>query len=162
MSKRKIKVWHVAIGSVIAICLGGFITSITMESRAQAKVDEEIKKLRAMGIATEPQDLVQQIDPADNAASFYRRASAALIVHGRNEPNRVTPAGKPDPSYDTACRKWVEAHKETLEQVKRGAARPYCDYQRNWNLGAALMLPEFADMKTFMKLAAAKSRYAAE
>jgi hypothetical protein len=156
--KRKIKFWQLAVAIPVVLGLGGWITSEVMTRRAKGEVEIELAKLRALGIPTTPAAMRRKVDVNQNAADIYRRAIELYTLIGRTAPRlRRVKGGEYDPADLPAYRKWIAAQEPTMKLVREAASKAECDFQRNWELGAKLLLPEFADMKAFVKIAAFKS-----
>ena len=156
--KRKIKAWQFALAIPVVLGLGGWITSEVMTRRALSEVNSELSKLKAMGIPTTPAAMRRKVDVNQNAADLYRRAMELHTMIGRTAPRlRRLKGGSYDPADLPAYRKWVASQEPTMKVVREAANKSDCDFQRNWELGANLLLPEFADMKGFVKIAAFKS-----
>lgn len=162
--QRKIKLRHICALAVVLTAVTGWILSVVLERQAQNRLDQELAKLKTLQIPTTPEEMRRAVDANMNAAPQYRLAIEALRRHGRSAP--APPTSSTSTSVDQVLtppyREWVEANAETLGILETAAAKPLCDFNRAWEKGANLLLPEFVEMKSFVKLAVAKSRYAAD
>ena len=119
----------------------------------RAEVDREVAALRVLGVPTTAEQMhnLVTIPDADNAAAFYREAFASLEKHGKTMPAKAR--GGPDPTLAPRIRQWVLGNGPTLELARKASLKPGCDFGRKWELGIFLLLPEFAQLKTLVKLA---------
>lgn len=164
-AKRKLRTWHYAVAIPVAFAAGGGIWTVAVNRAARSRLDHELAALRVLGVPTTPKEMRQNVDPARNAASDYRLAKAAAKRIGKKPPLRPPGATAVDdlgyvdsPDY----RIWVMSQSEVLAHVEDAVQKPYCDFERDWSLGLKVLLPEFADMKGYVRMAVAKARYASE
>lgn len=161
MKKGRFKRWLWGAPLLLIALLAAWVTwqgKVAREDR-----DRELAALRALGTPTNAQEMrkLVAVDADDNAAPLYQKAFALLAKHGAQVPGPAT-VGAWSAADEARVRKWVADNRETLDVVKAAAQKPSCDFDRDWEEGFRMRLPEFADFKTLAKLIAKRAEIEAE
>ncbi len=116
-------------------------------SLAAADLDAQIKRARSFGLPLEPRDLVPRVAVAndENAAEFFHAAERLsrtdrLGLKSLDDAYKLVQVGD-DLEFEAARARLVEG-RTFLDLADRAAARPRCDFGRDWDKAASLPLPE--------------------
>lgn len=154
------KRWLLAPLAVLLLFVGGWFWQT---SSARKERDQEVAALQALGAPTNASEMrsLATVPPEDNAAPLYLKALELFAVHGKQMPS-PTSFGTWSAEDEARVRKWVSDNKETLDVLKQASRKPSCDFEREWEEGMNLLLPEFADLKACTKLVVKRSEIEAE
>jgi hypothetical protein len=169
--KRRRRYWLLFLALAIVICLVAIDQGTRMTwSRVQDRA-------RAAGLAITAADMRTNAPlPAENAAPHYRRAIAALKLKPRADRTLLhiyaTTDRGPEPAKEFARRglgvvtwprveKALRATKPIFDDLDKAVALPHLDWNRRWELGHNLLLPEYADLRELAKNLALDARAAA-
>jgi hypothetical protein len=127
-------------------------------------LDEQLRLARADGIPTNAAEfsaLIQKAEPSVNAASHYRNFASYRI---RNDESHALASDLPFDSSAANMAK-AESHltksKKALAIADEAVKLPRCWFDRNWNEGIAVLLPEFSEMRLAAYLLALRGSVAA-
>lgn len=146
------------------ICLlGGYAVIYGQFGRYASQRDAELAAARKEGLPTEAQDLVRTVPPEQNAAPTYVKGIKVLEDKSLEPYRKVIAdaqlkgASKADLRNAGAA---LAKFDPMLNEVQRASELPECAFDRNWALGPALLLPEYAHLKTFSKMFATRAELA--
>ena len=115
---------------------------------------QEIAAARRAGLPLTPGELARRppVRAADNAAPLYRKLDALLMARPITQEEADIVEGralKPDASVAdiAAAAAFFARRKDLMDLIHRAAARPDCDFQRDWSLGPSLLFPEFSRLR---------------
>jgi hypothetical protein len=125
-------------------------------SRAAAEYQDQLALARKEGIPTSAAEFaatVRTATPAENAAPLYKQL---------HQVSKVSPAVDKavqvirDGGSVGGVQKLLTQEAETVALLDRATRLPRCWFDRDWSEGAALLLPELANMKFGAKLLVAR------
>jgi hypothetical protein len=157
-------------GSVALIAGGAgygiyrFVTWDTAYFYAAADMLEEQRAAaKAEGLAMVPDDLrpATPIPDDQNAAVDYKALITGLRSKGIGMSfQKPLEDWSRDPTLSNlaAAKATLARFSAVVARLHKAAAKPHCDYERRYEDGPLLLLPEYADMKAFVKLLVAKAR----
>lgn len=163
MKKKWLLLAPLAILAVLAIAL------FFIDNSAQKKLENALAEARKAGLATKPDDLrKRELQPGENAAEEYRKAIAnvALVSKGDKDLLANYSPGRPLAKQEAQFKKLAIPGKVDAARIERalkgyapvfahlqnGAKKPHLDWDRRWEQGLALMYPEFAEVKSLVKV----------
>jgi hypothetical protein len=153
------KVW---IWAVVGAVIASPIVFIQIRNvRAGSLLDEQLALARTEGIPTNAGEYRALIKPAterENAAAIYRqlRSHRPKGDDVRKAYISLLTTGK-----TAEAEQVLQANAEGLGLVDKAVARPRCWFDRPWEMGAAVLMPEFADMKTLARAVALRGALSA-
>lgn len=171
--RRKILFW--ILGCTLGAILCGLLAIyFTVKGAIDHGIDLAVgEKSRALqserdaakreGLPLTPEELfreVQKPSPAQNAAPIYRQ----MIVEDKKnkeseELTEIIRAYRRGDLEDTSkIESFLELKRPTLELALKAAALPTCDFDRNWNDGAAMLMPELAGLKAAARRLSLRAR----
>jgi hypothetical protein len=104
--------------------------------------------------------LTPSLSEEDNAVTEMREAIRLLKAVPKN-PNEPTNLSDPDNFQNGKLRIYVEARRAAMEMAHRAALKPAIRFERDWDQGAYLAFPEFADFKAIAKCLAMDAEFRA-
>lgn len=162
--KRRTWLWAILV--VVAVSGGGLLVYRKVSaSQDEAAFQEQIRLARAEGIPTTAAEFAATMPPAkpeENAAPLYRQMQSLPRTKGDASQLEMDLLFRPSPAHLKAAQDYLDQVKERLELVDRAAALPRCWFDRNWADGMAVLMPEFATMKSAAKLIALRGSIAAQ
>lgn len=119
------------------------------------RLAQEMAAVRAEGVPIEMNDVRQAIppvSPSENAADLMRSALKADQADERRlgkslSTERLVPKGKASPAQTDALRALYLTEPDLIARWRRVAERPRLVFDRHWEDGYALLLPEYAGYK---------------
>ena len=145
-------------GAVIA---SPFILIQVRNFRARSLLGEQLQLARNEGIptnATEYLAMIKAANDQENAAPIYQ----ALRSHRPNSEHvRKAYLTLLSKGYSDDAQRVLGENAEALELIDKAVLRPRCWFDRPWERGAAVLLPELADMKFVAKLVSLRGAVAA-
>lgn len=153
---RKRKVALTLLPVVMIVALGAVAWQTSDLGRASRDLEAQRAAAKREGVPTEYADLRRLSPPvgiADNAAVPYARAFEALRSSGAlkglkaDRLIREIGEGKAKPEDLLALRGALEKAAPALEMAREGARRPGFSFDRQWEKGAELLFPEYADAR---------------
>lgn len=155
MTKAQKLVIGVPLGAILITAVIGWWAS----GQAERSYQEDLKKLRAMGIPTNGEELLK-LDTGDPVTGeMYRDAITTMKALPDYQNKLVDDFGSwnsTTPEKDLVrLRTEVQPLFPLLEEA---AARPTVSFERDWTQNFAVLFPEFADLKSFGKIMAAEAR----
>ena len=123
---------------------------------------DEKEAARRAGLPLTPADMREPaVPPAQNAATFYGQAWRLLPrrrdAMDHDAVEEISGCATPKAAVVAKGRRTFERSKQAVGLIHRAAALAHCDFPRDWSLGPALMLPEFADLRRTARWIAAES-----
>ncbi|MEQ1821421.1 MAG: hypothetical protein ABL949_02825 [Fimbriimonadaceae bacterium] len=159
--KRRFKFWHFLVCVVLLGAAGGGVFEWFSVRQAERAIAVEVTKLRALGIATSPDEMPKPGPDDRNAALIYQEAIRLRRALNLKKPTE-TSFGKPDLDYPTKLALYIKEFQPVLDLVKQAAALPDCSFRRDWSQGMNVLFPEFSELKEFVKAAMDKSNAEAD
>ena len=113
---------------------------------------DEIEKTRQAGLPTTPKELQAPLPPnSQNAAPLYRQLGALLKSKPLSDDDKIAGAGvgRRRITEDQAAplRRAYARRGDIGNLVRQAAEMPQCVFDRDWEQGADLLLPEYATMR---------------
>ena len=141
------------------LLLVAFVTLDTRSARELAQVKQQV---HAAGLPLEPGELAQPQPPDDqNAAPLYVQMNHTKTASPVTGANMILDNGVgmrlPDPERREQIRQAVRHQQTLIRMVHQAAGRPVCAFNRNYALGASLLLPEYARMRSATRILRAES-----
>lgn len=129
-----------------------------------AKFEAELRAARAVGLPTtiaEFEALLPVVQDSENAGPIYQRMKH---VTGQIDPFIVVRELLYDkkPTSVTAARDVLSKGDSYLILAEQATKLPHCRFKRDWNLGLAVLMPEFAEIKYCAKLMLLRGTLAAD
>lgn len=151
-SGRRLKFRHFFVGSLLLCGLGGFGYEWLTVRKANETIAAEVARLQALKVPTSPEEMPKPGPDDRNAALIYREAIKLKQAIGIKRPVE-RPTGAIDPDFQAKMSAYIEAQRPVMELVTQAAALPDCNFKRDWSQGASMLLPEYADLKDFTRIA---------
>lgn len=130
-------------------------------SKLSASYAEAKASAKKEGLPITPANLAQPAVPnSENAAPVYRQLTKLLTAKPISSDNivaRVTGKRMPDAAQIAQIRTELKARTDVLALVHKAAARPKCNFDRDYSLGPKLMFPEYAKMRAAIRTLTAES-----
>lgn len=145
----------VVFGSGGVCLLGGYGIIYGQYGQVASHRDAELAAARKEGLPIEPQDLVRTIPVEENAAPVYVEAIKTLESKPLAPDLKTIGAASMRDATIADLRATETALKKIapmLSEVERASKLEQCAFERNWELGPTMLLPEYAHLKTFSKL----------
>lgn len=176
MSENRQKSWLkiTCLGCAILPCLMGFLTYGYVKYRVSKSAEElpvEVAKLKKLGIPTEATDLNPNppVPDSENAAPIYREIIKKMeAMKALKEDPAIAQALGSNLTYEVflddhaLAAKGLANRAEILKLAEEAAAKPKCDFKRDYSQGANLLMPEFSPIKTVVKWLALRAKYQAQ
>ncbi len=146
--------------SVVAIVVWKRVAA----GRDAAEYKEQLKLARAEGIPTTAAEFAATIPPAkpeENAAALYRQLQPLVKALGNPQEAEVNLLANPSPKTLTAAKSLVQSAQTVYALLDTATEKPRCWFDRDWSEGAAVLLPEFAQMKAGARFLALRGSIAA-
>jgi hypothetical protein len=163
MAKRNQIVLGVVGGTVVFCGLFGYGLVESTFGRSARQLNRELEATRRAGIPLEPSQLESMVRVADeqNAAPLYRQA--VRLVQDREVEKALKAVSDSSSPRATAAQRAaglaaLRKVEPALKLVEAGAARPGCDFRREWTKGMYVLFPEFGPMKGFVKALGVRAR----
>jgi hypothetical protein len=146
---------------VIGVPLTAIILTTALALIATTQSDrayqEDLKKLRAMGVVTNAKELTAKDTGDPETGEIYR--DIANQIRANRLGGIVDSFSKWDKTTPKADLAGYRNKLQDLYPLIEGvSARPSISFERNWSENYALLLPEYADMKTIGKMMLAETR----
>ncbi|MEZ0327647.1 MAG: hypothetical protein ACAH95_17250 [Fimbriimonas sp.] len=132
---------------VLVVVATPFLFIQARNMRAAAELEEQLRLARAEGIPTNSAEYAALIEPArpeENAARYYRQLKG--LYKTANGTKQAIDAIRTTGSTKAAA-KILDEQRSALDVLDKASALPRCWFDRDWSQGAAVLFPEFADMK---------------
>lgn len=137
------------------------------------KLEKNRKLAQKAGLALTVEDFVALLPKTtaeDNAEKDYRAAikfvqsRKPLIQSLTNGTRNGVPArdAKAIAMTDSETRAALNELQPMFEAVAKGASKPHLNWNRDWSLGPALLLPEMAEIKQIVKLVCIRAKFRAK
>ncbi len=152
------------VGGLIALVMIAFIAVRMGRSRIHDEYLEQLRLARAEGLPTSGAEYAATIVPAapsENAAAFYRQMKG--MTGTKPSPSDIEKAliKDSDPKALAAAETYLGKNKEILHLADQATALPRCWFDRPWADGLAVLMPEYAYMKSAAKFLALRGSVAA-
>ena len=159
---RKIPLWTA--GVLILIASGIWVQYRVRANRDEAAFREQLRLARSEGLPTNGAEFAATVKPAapeENAAQFYRELRPLMKAVGNFSDAEIAFLRDPSPQNFVSAQAFIRRGKPVLELVDQASVRPRCWFDRNWSDGVAVLMPEFADLKSGAKLLGLRGSVAA-
>lgn len=165
MAKKR-KFWRWGCGCLTLVVAIPVVTFFVKGSRDEAAFQDQLRLARQEGLPTTAEEFaatLPKVSPEENAAPFYRQLRGKLgntselssfisqIIRG---PSRIESIKR--------AKLELAKYSEPLAIVEEAIRLPKCSFDRNWELGFAVLLPEYADMKSVSRVLLFRATLAAE
>jgi hypothetical protein len=120
----------------------------------------ELAAARKEGLPLHPDDLrpARPIPPQQNAAPIYAQIHRSLQIAPKSDRLDLPKLARSKSPADRKKAREVLARRSSLLALARKAsARPFCDFNRAYEKGPDLLLPEYASMRELGRMLAADS-----
>jgi hypothetical protein len=124
---------------------------------------EQLGLARAEGIPTSAEEYRATIPSAsveENAAPLYRRLPELLGFDRAGAETAMNIVFKPSPNVVAEAERLLAQNRRDLDIVDEAASKPRCWFDRPWEEGAAVSMPEFSRMKGAAKFLALRGSLA--
>ena len=141
-----------------------FLSGYPLYYQAAATLPDEIRAAKQEGLPMTPGDLVRPIavPDAQNAALLYSQIGGVNVYPKDDACLFAVLKGKATDADRKAAQRLLAKAAPQLHLVEQAARLPDCDFRRNWSLGPALLLPEYAPMRDTARLLAAQAMLQSE
>ena len=151
-------------GLVVALLLATPMACVAGPGLAPpGTLKQEMAAARRAGLPLTPGELARRppVRAADNAAPLYRKLDALLMARPITQEEADIVEGralKPDASVAdiAAAAAFFARRKDLMDLIHRAAARPDCDFQRDW-ANPWFLTPEFARLRKAARLLSCKA-----
>jgi len=146
-----------------AIWFGLRLKKIQSFEPVAKRLPVELEAARREGLPLAPGDMrpAQRIPQAQNAAPLYRQLDAALGARSRavkDEESKVVVLARSHKASDKQqARAIITRRGKEISLAEQAAIRPYCRFDRPWELGPEVLLPEYASMREIARLLCARA-----
>lgn len=140
--------WILGVGLAIVIVPSGWIALNRV--RAKAALEEQYRLARSEGIPTTAAEYAATLPPAkpeENAGPIYREMKSLPGARTDAQKLELRLFQAPGPATIQAAEAHLKSTQEQLALLDRAVALPRCWFDRKWEDGAAVLMPEFAYMK---------------
>ena len=155
------RIWMLGTVAFAVIALGAVKV---VQIREQVAFREELRLAQSDGIPVTAAAYAAMILPAtpeENAADFYHRMAElpkdvplAMKIEkdllGARSPGALKDAGA-----------YLDGHRASFDLIDQAALRPRCWFDRDWSLGAAVLMPEYSFMRGSARMVALRGSVAA-
>jgi hypothetical protein len=119
---------------------------------APSAYDRAVAEARKAGFVVMPEDIkTGPVPPEQNAAPIYRQLDAYLKQNPTGKTSsvvrRLLNRTPPTPVELARGRALIAQRAQFFKLIHEAAARPRCDFQRDWSLGPDILFPEYARMR---------------
>ena len=143
---------------LIVICLIGKLVYDRIEARLQqSAIDRELELARNSNIPTTWQEFAASIPTAaesENSARYYRDLRHHWDLPASAFESEISIIFDSKSEQLGALKDILAKESHSLSLLQKATALPRCWFKRDWAKGAAVLLPEYADMKAGAKLLA--------
>ena len=151
------------LGLLTAFTIAGLLLTVFWIERSSQQGLHEIKQqMRAAGLPLKPEELQAALPPvADNAAPLYVQLTQLLKAKPLTGTDKIL--DKPEKSLPVSpeliaqLRAALQHRQDVLDLVHQAAQRPQCVFKRDYTLGADLALPEYAGMRSGLRILSSES-----
>ena len=139
-----------------------FVAFVTLDTRSARELAQVKQQVHAAGLPLEPGELAQpQPSEEENAAPLYVQLDRYLNANPLREADRIVEQSSgvnmPFPQKRGQLRQALQHRQDVLQQVHKAALRPVCVFNRNYAIGAGMMQPEYARMRSGVYMLRAES-----
>lgn len=130
-------------------------------------LEAEEKAARAEGLPLEIGDVVPRppANPSRNAGPAYQEICKALNPRNGDPGSSAAMSNLSKrtalPNEIAIVKKELAVNADLIAMAIEASKRPMCVFDRNWNLGATMLLPEYAQLKRVARLLSARAILAA-
>ena len=161
--KAKTK-WKIAFGILALIVATPFIALKVNDLQQGQEYAKLLAEARRIGMPTTAAEIRAQIPHAEsheNAAEFYRSKELKYESKFQIELDEILQAiqEKPTEKATAKAKAFIQKHKAKYEIIDEATKRPRCWFDRKWEEGMALLLPELSNAKAAGKMLALRSSY---
>ncbi|MCC7433375.1 MAG: hypothetical protein IT363_01725 [Methanoregulaceae archaeon] len=162
MARRRAVVFSVA---ALAVLFGGPAALLAFRNAQLAReYEDQLRLARTEGLATTGEEfakLIPTAEPAENAAPNYAKLRGVIrsLPDVRSLDLRLT--YQPSELTLEEATQLLATRQPVLDLGEQAVKLPKCWFNRDWSLGAAVLMPEFADMKSLARLFALRGSVAA-
>ncbi len=146
------------------LILAGIIAAMLVTSTQSGALAEKVAAAKKVGFPFEGKDLVPKFNfpESQNAAPHYLDAKSIERAIGFTKNtaghNAVGKFPNEMASADRAIIvQYVREYGPVIDEYQKGAAKPYCYFEKDWSKGANVLFPEFADIKTMSRTVLARA-----
>ena len=152
------KCWLGAAIGIILLCGVGGYTGFGIP---ESDYNRELEQAEAVGLPSQPEKYQRVVADADNAAPFYRKAFSEWESFSQKNPEIASNlgAGRVSTAYGSdAARRDFAKIRHIFQLLDMAAEKPSLTLNHLYAGGALMDVPEFTEMKTFVKLRAFYAR----
>lgn len=161
MARRRITL---LVFGTLAVVIGGPAAMVAYRNVQIAReYEDELRLARKEGLATNSEEfasLIPTADPSDNAAPHYAKLKglAGSLSDLRSLEQRLT--YQPSTVAIEAAERTISGSQTALDIAEEATKLPKCWFDRDWSLGAAVLMPELSEMRTLARLLALRGAIA--
>lgn len=131
---------------LLVLLLAGVAVWTTFNVLGSARYRSALAAMEAEGFSTQPHRIAPAPPPAgENAAPYYSAAFALYVQPEENAPWQDYPRkrmGDLGPKDRAAADAWLARNAEAFDLVRRAQKRPRCQFEREYDHGFSMLLPE--------------------
>ncbi len=149
--KRTRPWWQKVLTGLFGIVALFTIAYVWRNNAAKANLDDELKKMQALGYVVTLDEFRKRLPPDDetNAAPIYYRAMEVYGGMGKPTESTKDAKGRRDPHQRAGFLMITEPIYPLLVEASQ---KPNCVFTRNWDDGVTMPFPEYQDMKQFVSI----------
>lgn len=156
MAKRNRALW--VIGGLVALMVASpLILRAYRSAQAAREYAKELELARSEGLPTTGEEfakLMPEVDPVENAAPLYAklRGLGGSGADFQSLAAKLTYQAAADVVEEAERR--IRGHQAELKIAEDATHLPKCRFDRDWSLGAAVLMPEISEMRSLARLLA--------
>jgi len=148
--------WLVILGLLLTpvVLVGGLF--VATSSSGARMLEEQLEAARKEGIPTTAADLRHPVDESQNAAPLFLQAIAATkskdkAFAGAWKAINGNPKEADDPKWQADVKAAEPVVANALKLADQASRLSVCDFHREWEKGAMLLLPEYSQVRMFAR-----------
>jgi len=152
-ASRKLVV-RLGLGTALLIVAGGYATFYHAYGQAAADLPTQLALAKQSGLPVTVDELVagMKVPDAENAGPEYKALFPIILAPGTvREALRVFEGISERDPGNAAKKAALPALTAVLEQARQISAKPRCNFNRDYRIGIALLLPEFAYVRWIVR-----------
>ena len=167
MARHRNNIWVALLLTVSSGAVFYGVWSMSGLGRASSQVDQELRRLKELGLVTSASELRVRIalPGAKNAAPLYDRAYELIRKVRPSDRSTVfnayrstlTDGDIPD-SLEASARTAIVQYEPAFQCLSTACRYPYVDYHRNWERGTLVIFPDLAYGSTAARALLLKAR----
>jgi hypothetical protein len=162
---EKSKRGHRFLVAMTVLVIAGIATALLVASSQEASLAAKVAEAKKVGFPFEGKDLAPKpaYPETQNAARRYIQAKtiekSTTFTDATKGRELITRSREQaiDQEEQAVLSQYLKELEPAIDEFQLGAAMPYCYFQHDWDLGANVLFPEYADMKTLVRTVCARA-----